>query len=215
MLWELGQTLLPAFQFHKAHGGNFVVSFLVEVVDFITMWFYFHCTRCCCPPLTLCALLPWLWALNLPHWSVLGWCVSMQRQQTNHPSPSCSVPCPGNSCLSNPSVSPCAKTGTFWWVGSLNPWFVLALREMSLTLVFKQAFKMPCFLISEHAELSISTWFPGGESNSQQWTQRCCAHPRCNQCVFSLADSPADTVFVYSQRTHEEDFRDTHVCHWG
>lgn len=31
--------------------------------------------------------------------------------------------------------------------------------------------------------------------------------------VFSLADSPADTVFVFSQRTHEEDFRDTHVCH--
>lgn len=100
----VGQTLLPVSKFLKAHGGNFVVSFLVEVVDFITMWFYFHCTRCCrpSPPVSsdaLCTPVPRHRALNLPHWSVLCCSVSMQRQQTNHPLSNLLCPLPWEHLL--------------------------------------------------------------------------------------------------------------------
>lgn len=135
MIWELGQTLLPVSKFHKAHGGNFVVSFLVEVVDFITMWFYFHCTRCCCPspPIpsdTLCTPVPGHRALILPNCSVFAVLWACRDSKQTIPSPTCSVPCPGSTCCSNLSVSLCAMTGTFLRVGSLNPWFVLTPREM-------------------------------------------------------------------------------------
>lgn len=228
-VWELGKTILPVSKFHKAHGGNFVVSFLVEVVDFITMWFYFHCTHCCVPPCpsprTLCALLSLdteLWICPTDQYFAVLWARRGSKQAT--PSPACSVPCPGNTC--------CSKVSLCWdfSVGGVIKSMVCSSTKRHVFWPwFKQAFKHTVFSdLSEHAELLISTWFPGGSHSALRgWlstklsfaveavnTEVLCSS-RCNQCVFSLADSPADTVFVYSQRTHEEDFRDTHVCHWG
>lgn len=137
MVWELGEILLPVSKFHKAHRGNFVVSFLVEVVDFITMWFLFplHPLLPVVPPrpspLTLCAPLSLhteLWICPTEQYFVVLWACRDTKQTT--PPPTCSAPCPGSTCCSISSVSLCPKTGTFRRVGSLNPWFVLAPREM-------------------------------------------------------------------------------------
>lgn len=222
---ELGQTLLPPSKFRKAHGGNFVVSFLVEVVDFITMWFYFHCTVAVVPPhpsLTVCALL----SLHIELWVCLTgqlsvWACRGSRQTTP-------LHLPWEHLLFQPKLPLCQHWG-FLVGGVIESMACSSTKRWLLTLGFKQAFKNTrCSDLSEHAELLTCTCLPGG-SHSALWgelntqlpfaveamnTEMLCSSQR-NQCVFSLADSPADTVFVYSQRTHEEDFRDTHLCHWG